>query len=141
MFMGNAKEWAKDPWSLNRDFWDGLKLYDDAIYGGNGDGKLDVAEVAMAMGVARVVENVYALYDTNHDGMLTKREAAPLFASLGFHDGRLIDAFFADIGLDGGSAVWNALKMFFSGRSGIDRLAPFEFYKRLVKVLPRVLKK
>jgi hypothetical protein len=141
MFMGNAKEWAKDPWSLNRDFWDGLRLYDDALYGGNGDGRLDAAEVAMAMGVVRVVENVYALYDTNHDGVLTKREAAPLFASLGFHDGRLIDAFFADIGLDGGSAVWNALKMFFSGRSGIDRLTPFEFYKRLVKVLPRVIKK
>ena len=43
--------------------------------------------------------------------------------------------------LDGGSDVWNALKMFFTGRGRIDRLTAFEFYKRLVKVLPRVLKK
>ncbi|MBI3543627.1 MAG: hypothetical protein HY075_10175 [Deltaproteobacteria bacterium] len=138
--MGDLDEWKKDPWAVRAEFWNSLRLYDEREYGGNGDGKLDAGELAMALGYARVVENLYAVYDTGRDGYLSKEEARPLFAELGVHDGRLIDAFFMNVGLDGHDVgFWEKLKIFFSGRSKIDNLHPYEFYERLVKVMPRIL--
>lgn len=121
-------------------YWDSLIAFDTDELNGNRDGKLDQGELALALAFARLVDNIYALYDTNGDRVLSKPEAGRLFAAMGFDDKRVVDGFFADLGLDGHNpGLWKKLKAYFSGRTDIDRLPPFEFYKRMVKVLPRVL--
>ncbi len=143
LIMGELAAWKKDPWAIRSEYWDGLQIYDTPRYGGNGDGKLDLGELAMALAVDRIVENLFALYDTDHSGSINKSEAAVLFKDVApkHFDKRLVDAFFADLGLEEGKdpGFWSKLKAFFSGRTEIDELSPFEFYIRLVKVLPRLL--
>lgn len=123
-------------------YWIGLKAFDTKRLGGDGNGALDEAELATALAYARLTENVYAAYDTNHDGLLSKAEALSLFKSLGINDKRLVDAFFADIGLDspsGDVGFWEKLKLFFSGGLKTPPLIPYDFYTRLMKVLPRLI--
>ncbi len=126
----------------NPGFWSGLKQFDQTRLGGNGDGKLDAEEFTMALAYVRVVETIFETYDANHDGMLSKTEAAPFFQRLGIPDPRVEDAFFADVGLDGsGWLFWEKVKAFFSGRNKIEQLSPYDFYQRLVEILPRVVNK
>lgn len=138
--LGDREAWEKDPWAIRPQFWDGMKLYDTPAYGGNGDGKIDTGELAVGLTYMRIVENIFGLYDTDSNGILSKEEASAMMKDLGFNDSRMLDAFFADVGLDGGDvSFWDKMKAFFSGRSKINELGPFDFYVRLVKILPRIV--
>ncbi|MBI3555485.1 MAG: EF-hand domain-containing protein [Deltaproteobacteria bacterium] len=143
LILSDGSRDKQDNWTIRNEYWDGLRIFDTVRYGGNGDGKLDLGEFAMALAVDRISENLFALYDTDHSGTINKAEAAVLFKEVlkDKYDKRIVDAFFADLGLDEGKdpGFWAKLKAFFSGRTGIDDLSPFEFYVRLVKSLPRLL--
>jgi hypothetical protein len=135
-----------DPWNplaIRNQFWDSLKLYDKKDYGGDDNGHIDAGELAMGLAYCRLTENLFALYDKDQNGLMTKDEARVMFHELApdMRDERFIDAFFADVGLDGHDpSFWREVQMFFGGGGAhIDRLGPFEFYARLVKVLPRFL--
>ena len=136
----SKKKKKKDPAGVRSDYWDNVKDFDSAELGGNHDGKIDIGELALALGYARVIDGIYATYDTNHDGLMSKLEAAPLFKSFGIVDPRAIEVFYADIDVDGkGNSLWAALKIFFSGASKIDNLGPYEFHKRMIQILPHIL--
>ena len=122
------------------DYWDHVKEYDQKDLGGNEDGTIDLSEFALALAYARVIDGIYATYDTDHNGLLSKVEAAALFKTLNLDDPRLIEGFYANEGgMDGRHKLWTALKIFFTGASKTDNLDPYEFHKRLIQVLPHVL--
>jgi hypothetical protein len=141
MFMGDLAAYRRDPWSVNPSYWDAFKgNWDSPKRGGDSDGTIDDGEMAMALAYERIIENLYELYDTNHDSFLSRDEANPLFATLGITNSRIIDAFFANISLDDPDpSVWTRIRLFFTGDNGIDHLNPYDFQVRLVQILPRML--
>jgi hypothetical protein len=124
-------------------YWDGLKSYDAANVGGTADGKVEPGEFAMSLSVARAIDVLYGKYATSKPGVLTKDEGRQLFANeLKITDKRIVDAFFADVGLNGkGSKFFLSLKAFFSGKLFKETLTPFEFHQRLLEYLPTLLSK
>lgn len=121
-------------------YWDSLVAYDEKELGGNSDGKLDIGEVSVALSFAQITENLFAIYDTNSDRNLSKTEVSVLFNQLGLSDKRTLDLFFSDLALeDKEPGFFKKLKIFFTGVGGANILGPFEFYKRIVKVMPNVL--
>src|SRR5262249_40854282 len=55
-------------------YWDDLKRFDDPKYGGNKDKAVDLGEFTMAIGSARVLDTLFAMYDADHDGQISKAE-------------------------------------------------------------------
>ena len=121
-------------------YWNHISDYDSSDLGGNGDGNIDLSEFALAMAYAKVIDGIFSTYDTDHNGLLSKVEAAALFKTLNLDDPRLIEGFYANKGgMDGRHKLWTELKIFFTGASKIDNLDPYEIHKRLIQVLPHLL--
>jgi antitoxin component of RelBE/YafQ-DinJ toxin-antitoxin module len=121
------------------DYWNKLSQFDAPALGGNKNGLVDTYEVTLALGYVRVIDNLYLSYDTNSDGWITKEEARPFFAELGFDQDMIVDAFFAGIDLSDADPISIALKLLLSGNKGINRLLPYEFYNRTFKLFPKLL--
>jgi hypothetical protein len=125
------------------EYWDWINgQFDDPYRGGNGDGKLDDGETAMFLAYAKLNENLYELFDKNHDGWIERSEGNELFKTMGIIDYRIVDAFYADNGLyQNVPSFWTKLKSLARGDRGIRRLDAFGFHIRLIKVLPRIIDK
>jgi hypothetical protein len=143
LFMNDTDPNALKQWGVRQEYWDGFaRDFDATEHGGDGDGALDDGEVAMGLLDAKVIENLYELFDANHDTYLVRAEGNKLFAALGIYDSRIIDAFYADVGLNaGGPTFWQKLRLFFSGDRGWHWLRPYDFHVRLVQLMPQLLDK
>ncbi len=127
---------------IRKEYWDKLMTFDSLEQGGNANSSLDPGELAVAFGHAQLLERVFALYDKNHDGLLSRQEVEPLFKRAGIEDKEAVRIFFADIGLDGNSSHFGmGFKLFFSGKKNLEALSPYEFYLRMEEVLPKVFEK
>lgn len=118
---------------------DQLPLFDENSRGGNGNGTLEAHELVPALAEAKTVEGLFAGFDKNSDGLLSKPEVRAILISIApdLNDDQVIDAFFADVGLDGtGWGLWNWLGMQVSSE---DTLDPAAFYVRFRKILPRLM--
>ena len=129
--------------------WDDLENFDDEDRGGNGDGKIADTELAVAIASVRLIDLIYEIYDVNTDGIITRDEAIPLFKKVldsgtsTSNNKCLISGFFADIRFNsmlGKPGVY--LKMGMTCAFSFltkNKLAPVEFYTRLVNTLPYIL--
>lgn len=125
------------------EYWDDVSWqFDDSFRGGNEDKSLDEGEVAMMLAYAKLDENLFELFDTDHNSYLERPEGNKLFETFGLTDYRIIDAFYANVGLNSNApGFWARLKVFFGGDRGWRRLSPFSFHVRIAQVLPRLLDK
>ena len=123
-------------------YWNSLDKFDTIKRGGNANSSLDPGELAMALGWARLLDNIFAFYDINHDRVLSRAEVKPLFERMNIHDPEAIRIFYADIGLEGNTGKFMmGMKLFFSGKKNLEYLTPYEFYVRMEEALPRVFAK
>jgi hypothetical protein len=141
---GNALFFEDDePGAPRAYYWDWInRQFDDSFRGGNDDGSLDDGEVAMFIAYAKIEENLFELFDTDHDGYLSRPEGDRAFASFGLTDARIIDAFYANAFLSNPSpSDWQKFKCLISHCEAHARtpLTPYNFHMRMVQVLPRVL--
>ena len=143
LFLSGTRDNTLKGKNIRREYWDKqLPLFDALEHGGNANGSLDPGELAIAFAHAQLLERVFALYDRNHDGLLSRQEVEPLFKRAGIEDKEAIRIFFADIGLDGNSSHFSmGVKLFFSGKKNLEYLAPYDFYVRMEEVLPKVFNK
>lgn len=147
LFMDDLDPAAMAKWGLRKEYWDSFTQFDDPFLGGDGNGTLDIGETAMGMVYAKLIENLYELFDTNHNTYLERSEGDHLFAVIGAQAGitfnyRAIDAFYANIGLNTASpGLFARLRIFFSHGHTPTSLRPYDFQVRLVQILPRMLDK
>jgi hypothetical protein len=124
----------------NAQYWASLRAFDNADRGGNENGHFDATELLMALNYVRLLDNIYAIYDTNRDGTMTKDEIKPFFKEMGIESSLAIDAFFNGVGLDGKSSkIGTTLKVFFSRKKNVSGLTPYPFYQRMEAALPQIL--
>src|SRR5690606_34200288 len=104
--------------------------------GGNADGRLSGAEVAMALAYMGAVDTIFRIYDADGDSRISKAEAVALMDDMNIGDERAIDAYFANVGLRAGNAkFWEGFTLFLVNTSGVEYLRPNEFLRRMEGVL------
>lgn len=141
LFMNDLDPKQLAVWGVRTEYWDGFtRQFDNPVYGGNGDGKIDDGEAAMGLMHAKLVEDCFELYDTNHDTYLVRSEGNAMFAVFGITDSRVIDAIYGDVDLEYTSPnFWQKLHAYFAGDRGFKWLRPYDFEIRLVQLAPRLL--
>jgi hypothetical protein len=141
LFMDDLNASSVAVWGVRKEYWDGFtRQFDNPTYGGNGDGAVDDGEAAMGLFHAKLVEDVFELYDLNHDDNLVRSEGNAMFAQFGITDSRVIDAIYGDVDLDTTSPTfWQKLHAYFAGDRGFKWLRPYDMEIRLVQLAPRLL--
>ncbi|HTL12382.1 MAG TPA: EF-hand domain-containing protein [Bdellovibrionota bacterium] len=119
---------------LRTSYFERLAGFDRADRGGNQDGKLDVAELTLALTYVGTLDALFVRYDVNHDSKMSKDEAKAILKEVGIDDPRAVDAFFADV-IKPQLNFWDGFHVFIATAAGVDFLRPYEFYRRMEKVL------
>lgn len=137
----NAPIGSRQP---RKSYWDSLLEFDAPEKGGNGDKRLDEGERAVAFAYVILLDGIFARYDSDKDGMITKSEFKLLSEELFQTNNKLAATLFFSDWLDLNDwkheqvikAVLAALR-----EKSIDSLTPYEFYQRMAKHIPVLVNK
>jgi hypothetical protein len=122
------------------EYWDRLIAFDRPLRGGNQDGILDAGEVAFAADYARILEMLFATYDTDHDGWMRKAEAREMLRRFDLDDPQVLDFMFTEAADHSETPdLLDMLGMGLGLATVKERLSPFELYLRLERILAKKL--
>ncbi|MCC7441251.1 MAG: hypothetical protein IT285_06450 [Bdellovibrionales bacterium] len=123
--------------ALRTSYYAKLPLFDATHRGGDANGRLDAAELTMALSYVGLLDALFFQYDTNHDSKMSRTEAQAILTALGITDPRAVGAFFANVSTlrPGTVAFWEGFQVFIVNASGVEYLRPHEFYRRMEKIL------
>ena len=132
--------------SRRRDFWASLQTFDRPDYGGNGDHQLDAGELTLAFAWVWALDNMYSAFgkpDTDSRyPKLTEAEVEQGLQLMGVHDPRLLKWIFMGF-RDRLESVDTNVKGATRLMGGDERLGiePYEFYQKVLRVLPQFMAK
>ncbi len=120
-------------------FTKAMGSFDEKHKGGNENGRLDAAELSVGLAYMNVLEQLFIRYDQNRNGQISRGEISSLFEEIS-SDPEMLKAFFADFALeDDHIGRWDKIRYALFVDKSIQELSPYDFYKRLEKVLPKYL--
>lgn len=112
-------------------------------------GKLDAPALSMTLAFAGLEEILFAQFDRNKDGVLTRKEVRRMLALLNIHDSLALTAFMSNAGLDQVANpdptvdTFDAIRILLSqnkGKTPKDGLTPSDFHDRMWTVLNTLFK-